>query len=139
MSFITGVAYDATPWGSQFGDVKVNVDKIRYRPGETAKATFVGANPRNNLRLEQTYAAVEHRRTFGGQWETVRDDSDWSVVLHWKRTSTVTGTSEVEVVWEIEADVPVGAYRLRYFGDSKAVGGKITEFEGVSREFVVAG
>ncbi|EEY14370.1 conserved hypothetical protein [Verticillium alfalfae VaMs.102] len=31
-----------------------------------------------------------------------------------------------------DEEVPVGVYRLRYFGHAKGLGGKIVEFEGTS-------
>lgn len=135
-SFISGVAYDSRPWFRQFGDVKSALEKTRYAPGEHVSMTFVGANPRNNLRLEETFAAVERRES--GGWVTVRDDSDWGVIFNWRRTSEILGTSEVEVVWEIEDWTAPGEYRLRYYGDSKSVGGKITPFKGASEAFRVA-
>lgn len=98
-------------------------------------ATFVGANPRNDLRLENTYAAVEFRDSPWGTWKRVRDDSDWGLIFHWKRTSELLGTSEVKIVWEIEDWTPTGVYRLRYYGNSKAVGGQISAFDGASQEF----
>lgn len=33
------------------------------------------------------------------------------------------GTSEADVVWEIDEWTRLGEYRLRYYGDSKSVGG----------------
>ncbi|CZS90372.1 related to ceramidase [Rhynchosporium agropyri] len=136
LSFITGVVYDGTPIFKHFGDVKTDV-RPAYKIGDLVSATFVGANPRNNLRLEQTYAAIERLDTDTAQWARVRDDSDWSLVFNWKRTSSVLGTSEVEIVWETEDWAEVGQYRVRYYGDSKAAGGTITGFEGVSAEFVL--
>lgn len=133
LSFITGVVFDGTPIFKHFGDIKVDV-KPSYSISSTASATFVGANPRNNLRLEQTYAAVERLEE---TWTRVRDDSDWSLIFNWKRTSEILGTSEVEIVWETENWVESGVYRIKYYGDSKSVGGKITEFEGTSGEFVL--
>lgn len=120
----------------------------------------MGANPRNGLRLEGTFVAVEKLDTSGeggsdrrkGKeeiWTTVRTDADWNLVFRWERTSTVWATSEVSVEWEIEdadtdadADgdkwaVQPGVYRMRYFGDAKAVGGGITAFEGVGDPFRV--
>lgn len=136
-SFISGVVWDSRPWFQQFGSVKTQPTKTRYAKGERVSTTFVGANPRNNLRLEQTFAAVEHRDGAGAGWRTVRDDSDWGVIFHWRRTSEILGTSEVEIVWEIEDWARAGEYRLRYYGDSKAMGGRITAFEGVSDAFTV--
>ena len=158
LNFITGVIMDNPPLFKLFGDVLTDV-KPFYTAGSTVKVTFVGANPRNNLRLEDTYVAVERFEASAstepqqplqgsdnnrggelspGQWTRVRDDSDWSLIFRWKRTSTVLGTSEVEVTWEIEEGTPSGTYRIHYFGASKAlVGGQITEFEGASGGFVL--
>lgn len=109
-----------------------------FSRGDKVRATFVGANPRNDLRLEQTYAAVERRHPENGKWERFRDDSDWGLIFHWKRTSGLRGTSEVEIVWNVEEETPAGEYRLRYFGDSKAIGGKLTAFDGASKDFRIA-
>ncbi|KAG9237529.1 Neutral/alkaline nonlysosomal ceramidase [Amylocarpus encephaloides] len=136
LSFITGVVFDRPPLFKSFGEVKEDV-RPSYRIGSEVSATFVGANPRNNLRLEQTFAAVEKMGEGTSRWERVRDDSDWSLVYNWKRRSEVLGTSEVEVVWESEESAEMGKYRIRYFGDSKSAGGAITAFEGVSGEFVL--
>jgi neutral ceramidase len=134
LSFITGVVYDNAPAFKAFGDVKIDVDSS-YPPGSKVSVSFVGANPRNNLRLEKTYAAVEKLDTQSNAWVRVRDDSDWSLIFNWKRASKVLGTSEVEIVWETEAWAAPGRYRVKYYGDWKAVGGKITAFEGTSGEF----
>ncbi|KAF1731167.1 Neutral ceramidase [Beauveria bassiana] len=143
VSFITGVVYDRT-WSGPYGSISKDVGKTRFRRGETVTARFVGANPRNNLRLEQTYAAVERRTAeagsgsgSGAEWTTVRDDSDWALAFRWKRLSALRGTSEVTLEWEVEEWAADGEYRLRYFGDAKAFGGKITAFEGVSSTFYV--
>lgn len=136
LSFITGVAFDRAPFFKSFGDVISDVEPA-YKAGETVKVTFVGANPRNDLRLESTYAAVEFLNS-SAQWETVRDDADWTLVFRWRRTSSVLATSEVDVEWEIEEGCESGRYRVRYFGASKTpVSGEIVQFEGVSGGFEV--
>lgn len=135
ISLITGVVQDSPPLGKEFGNVLTDVASP-YRIGTTVKAVFVGANPRNNLRLEGTFAAVE--KDDNGTWTRVRDDTDWDLVYQWKRTEWVTGQSEVTITWTVESGTPAGKYRIRYFGDSKALfGGKITAFEGVSGVFNV--
>lgn len=138
LSFVPGVIRDGTPFFKSFGDALTDVEPF-YRRGEHVKTTFVGANPRNNLRLEDTYAAVEQLDTQAGSevWKRVRDDADWSLVFQWRRTSEVMGTSEVDVQWETEDWAEPGVYRLRYFGDAKSLGGTITPFEGVSTPFTV--
>ncbi|KAI9752895.1 MAG: hypothetical protein M1815_000226 [Lichina confinis] len=134
LSFIAGVIYDLAPLFGSFGDVVADVSP-KHRLSETVNVTFIGANPRNNLRLEGTYAAVE-RRNEDGSWNIVRDDGDWSLVFRWKRKSRLLGTSEVTVQWEVEHDAPVGTYRIIYNGDSKApMSGSISSFQGRSSSF----
>ena len=139
LDFITEVVLDGTPAGKSFGDC-TKQPQASYARGAVVNATFVGANPRNNLRLEGTFAAVEKKEGGDdGEWTQVRDDTDWFLVYTWKRTSTIAGFSEVTISWETEQDAEPGTYRLRYYGDSKAlIGGKITAFEGVSNSFTLA-
>jgi neutral ceramidase len=136
LSFNTGVMFDGTPIFKQFGEVKADV-KPSYSIGSIVSATFVGANPRNSLRLEQTYAAIEKLDTEFGRWVRIRDDSDWSLIFNWRRTSEILGTSEVNIVWETEDWVEPGQYRIKYYGEWKSVGGTITGFEGTSGEFIL--
>ena len=136
LSFITGVAFDRPPFFKNFGDVISDTVSF-YHPGTSAKVTFVGANPRNDLRLEDTYAAVE-KLDKNRNWIKVRDDEDWSLIFKWRRTNSVLATSEVDVVWEIEEDAERGRYRIRYFGASKTpVSGEIVQFEASSGIFDV--
>jgi neutral ceramidase len=147
LSFIPGVVRDSPPLFKQFGDVISDVGSTEYRYGDRVSATFVGANPRNDLRLEGTYAAVEQQRVgtdsdiANGRteesWEIVRDDFDWGLIFQWKRTSGLLGTSEVEISWEVESWTQPGVYRLRYFGNSKSLAGSVTEFTGTSGIFQI--
>jgi len=158
LSFITPVVVDNSPIFKSFGDVAQNVQP-KYHPGDTITASFVGANPRNNFRLGGTFAAVEKYNANTSVWTQVRSDEDWSLVFEWKRTSTVVGTSQITISWETKwetsawrvgkADVDgkphgglfardldlTGRYRLKYYGDAKALGGSINAFVGVSGEF----
>jgi neutral ceramidase len=169
------VIYDRPPLFKNFGDIITDV-RTSVRRGTPAAAVFVGANPRNNLRLEQSYAFVEklvddsssvsttdstdvqelvstgpnsetsqdlrkeRERNESGppagkKWKVVRDDSDWHLVFHWRRTSELLATSEVTITWETEDWAEPGVYRLRYFGDAKTIGKPVTWFEGCSGEF----
>ncbi|KAI7287090.1 Neutral/alkaline nonlysosomal ceramidase [Hortaea werneckii] len=117
-SFIAPVIVDRAPLFKSFGAMKQDV-AARYKPGDTISATFVGANPRNNLRLDGTFAAVEkfdYERTLA--WHEVRRDVDWSLVFEWRRTSEVVGTSEVQISWETGWEM--GDWRL---GARKEEGG----------------
>lgn len=147
------VIVDRSGLFSTFGDVVEDVHPL-YRPGEIVQVRFVGANPRNNLRLEGTFTAIEWLKTGApeymqlegedelkprhyGEWEVVRDDSDWELVYEWKRINSVFGTSEVTISWEIPDDVESGEYRIRYYGDAKALGGDISAFAGTSGVFEI--
>jgi neutral ceramidase len=133
LDFITGVVQDSPPPGTNFGDVTSQPAET-YARGAVVNATFVGANPRNDLRLEGTFAAVEQQD--GDEWVQVRDDSDWFLVYTWTRTNTLAGYSEVVISWESELEATPGTYRLKYYGDSKALfGGAISAFEGTSNPF----
>lgn len=132
LSFITGVVMDSTPGGKSFGSVRIQ-PQTSYSLGSVVKATFQGANPRNNLRLEQTFVAVEKRN--GEQWTRVRDDSDWFLLYSWRRTNFVLGHSEVDVTWETAGNAEAGTYRFKYYGDSRNLLGQIKAFEGTSGSF----
>ncbi|ORY68716.1 Neutral/alkaline nonlysosomal ceramidase [Pseudomassariella vexata] len=155
LSFVPGVVHDKPPIFKAFGDVITDVRET-YRRGTSATVVFVGANPRNSLRLERSYAMVEKlietpadlllrhkttRVTADGadkrQWIVVRDDSDWHLVFRWRRTSELLATSEVEITWETEEWTEPGIYRLKYYGNAKSLSGEITEFEGISRDFTL--
>jgi len=134
ISLIKGVVYDSPHFGKSFGDVLTDVASTPYSGGSLVKVVFVGANPRNNLRLDGTYAAVE--RNNGGAWSRIRDDTDWDLVYQWKRTEGLSGQSEVTISWTVEQGTPAGQYRIKYYGDSKGpFTGKITAFEGTSGTF----
>ncbi|ESZ97560.1 neutral/alkaline non-lysosomal ceramidase [Sclerotinia borealis F-4128] len=136
LSFITGVVYDGHPLFTSYGDVKIDVSpSYPLSSSPIITATFIGANPRNNLHLESTYAAIEMQISGTNRWQRVRDDSDWGLIFEWKKISEILGTSEVLITWETEEWAQKGRFRIRYFGDSKVVGGTITPFEGVSGEF----
>lgn len=108
-----------------------------YSRGDVVSATFQGANPRNNLRLDSTFAAVESMGA-DGVWRRVRDDQDWFLTYEWERTNFLLGYSEVTIRWETGEydDGPAaGTYRLRYFGDSRDLFGQLRQFEGVTDSF----
>ncbi|PWY76277.1 neutral/alkaline nonlysosomal ceramidase [Aspergillus heteromorphus CBS 117.55] len=147
LSFIPLVVYDGSPIGKAFGDVVTSAGGATFGPGDVVNVTFVGANPRNNLRLESTFAAVEKYNSATDAWDVVRTDSDWNLLYNWKRTSTALGYSEVTFQWQIEDEyyntgnpdrVQSGKYRFHYYGDWKSLSGKITAFEGTSEPFTVA-
>ncbi|KAJ7165659.1 Neutral/alkaline nonlysosomal ceramidase [Mycena crocata] len=136
ISLQTGVVFDAAPIGKSFGQVLIDVAKTAYKAGDTVVAQFVGANPRNNLRLEGTFLSVD--QFVSGAWKAVRSDSHPSTIYQWTRVSTILATSSVNVSWTIESGTPAGTYRLRYFGDSKPLIGSISAFTGTSSNFTIS-
>lgn len=137
LSFITGVVLDSTPIGQSFGGM-ITQPQSSYSRGAVVSATFTGANPRNNLRLEGTFAAVEKLGPDGTSWTQVRSDEDWSLVYTWNRTNTVLGYSTVTITWETSGGDQTGTYRIRYYGDSKPLIGSVKGFVGTSGSFVLS-
>ncbi|KAI1782263.1 Neutral/alkaline nonlysosomal ceramidase [Ganoderma leucocontextum] len=131
ISLQTGVVFDSAGIGHKFGDVMTDVRTTSaYTAGEAAIATF------NNLRLEQTFLSVD--QLVNSQWKSVRSDSHPSTTYQWKRTSTILGTSTVNITWVVEDGTPAGTYRLTYFGDQKPFIGNIGPFVGHSSNFTIS-
>jgi neutral ceramidase len=138
LNFISPVIQDNPPFGKKFGDV-TKQPSASYARGAVVNATFIGANPRNNLRQEGTFTAVEQQN--GASWTVVRNDVDWYLSLTWYRDDTLTGTSHVDLSWETAGEgdsIQPGTYRLHYYGDSRNIFGQITPFEGISSSFTLA-
>jgi neutral ceramidase len=110
LSFISPVLFDRPPFFKAFGDVVLDV-LPRYRLSDSTpvvvQASFVAANPRNNLRLGDTFAAVEKVDEETREWKIFRDDGDWSLLFEWRRSSTTVATSEVLVSWELGWEIGV--------------------------------
>ncbi|KAJ7666276.1 Neutral/alkaline nonlysosomal ceramidase [Mycena olivaceomarginata] len=79
ISLQSDVKFDTAPIGKHFGQTLEDVvTKAPYHAGDTVFARFVGANPRNNLRLEGTYLTVDQQ--VSGSWEAVKSDSHPSTI-----------------------------------------------------------
>lgn len=133
LSFIPGVVLDSHPPRSDFGRT-IRQPGPSHALGAIVNVTFQGASPRNNLRLEQTFAAVEQQGP-DSSWRRVRDDRDWFLVYSWRRTNWRLGHSEVDIWWETAGNARAGTYRFKYYGDSKPLFGRIKPFEGTSSSF----
>jgi neutral ceramidase len=133
----TGVVFDDKPLWVSFGSVYRN-PASSYRVGQTPRATFWGAHPKNDPRIQGTFLAVERRS--GASWVTVARDGDWETRYHWQRNNCFPtfACSHVTVEWTIPLDAPAGTYRLRHFGNWKSGwDGLIRAYSGTSREFTV--
>ena len=128
-----GVVFDDKPLFQQFGQVLVQ-PAASYARGTTARATFRGAHPKNNLRTQDTFLRIE--RQSGSSWITVANDWDFETTYTWRREGIAY--SQVDVEWRIPADAVPGTYRIRQFGDWKSGWtGAITPYSGTSRTFKV--
>lgn len=134
LDFISPVVQDNPPIGKSFGEV-LEQPSSTNSIGDVINATFVGADPRNNLRLEGTFTAVEQLQ--GDKWVAVRDDWDWNLSLTWTREDWILGTSNVVLSWESETYAEPGTYRFHYYGDAKGIFGAISSFEGISTNFTL--
>lgn len=95
------------------------------------------ANPRNNLRTEGTFLAVD-QQLLNGSWTPYLTDRDYNTWLSWSKWSKTSPFSTALVAWDIDVHTPPGRYRLRHFGTSKSFwGGRLTDFEGASSAFHV--
>ncbi|XP_022119315.2 neutral ceramidase [Pieris rapae] len=132
ISLVPSVILDVAPIGRNFGDVLEEPQSAR--PGETVKATFVAANPRNNLRQESTHATVERLEL--GRWLVVATDADWSTKFTWQQES-ILGTSTATFEWTIPVDIPIlqVPYRIAYYGTARGAQGSFRNFEGRSASF----
>ncbi|KAL1541121.1 Neutral ceramidase 2 [Salvia divinorum] len=138
ISLLTPVVMDATPFGTQFGDVRADVPKnATFKRGANVTVTFWSACPRNDLMTEGTFALVEILRG-KGSWEPAYDDDDLCLRFIWSRPSKLSTRSYGTVQWIVPQTATAGVYRIRHFGASKSLLGTIKHFKGTSSAFVVA-
>ncbi|AEK36433.1 putative secreted protein [Corynebacterium variabile DSM 44702] len=112
--------------GRRFGDVLSGGGDVAR--GTTASVVFAGANPNNNVRLEDGYLLVT--RLDG---TVVADDSSWSTLLTFARDLSGVRTT---VDWDT-TDAEPGDYLVKLRGDARGVTGQVTPFEGTAKVCVV--
>ncbi|CAG5114790.1 unnamed protein product, partial [Candidula unifasciata] len=137
LSFLPGVVFDSAPFGKDFGSVLVDA-KPSYTQGSVVTVKFVSANPRNDLKTNDTFLAVENLAG-PGNWQVKYTDAHWDTRFKWIRTSTILGHSEAEITWQIPANQMSGLYRIRHFGTRKSLFGGLATFVGQSSQFSVTG
>jgi neutral ceramidase len=89
---------------------------------------FAGANPNNNVRLEDGYLLVTK-----ADGTVVADDSSWSTLLTFARDVSGVRTT---VDWDTSGAEP-GDYLVKLRGDARGVTGQVTPFEGTAAVRVV--
>ncbi|WAQ96262.1 NCSEB-like protein [Mya arenaria] len=115
VSFLPPVILDRAPLGKS------------YAQGDRVEVKFVGANPRNNLRVDYMVNSTA--------WETVYTDAHWQTQFHWE--SAAFFESVVTIYWDIPSYQKPGMYRVSYFCDHKELGGGIQSAQGTSSTFKV--
>nr|KAF6424487.1 N-acylsphingosine amidohydrolase 2B [Molossus molossus] len=109
---------DRPPIGKTFGDVLQPLNP-KYRVGEVAEITFVGANPKNSAenRTHQTFLTVEKYEDASGTWQVVHNDASWETRFYWHKG--LLGHSNATIQWHIPDTAHPGIYRIRYFGHNR--------------------
>jgi neutral ceramidase len=110
------------PGAAGFGALLTDVPPTAT-PGDTVRAEFQAAHPRNDLKLQSSYVYAE-RQNAGGGWDVVVTDKSPELLYVWKPTApslvpldpAFVGTSTAEAVWTIPRNTPAGVYRLRHEG-----------------------
>lgn len=129
----TGVLYDSTPFGMNFGDIADDVKKV-YHPGDIVTAAFWGAHPKNDFHQQGTFLEVQ--QLVNDEWQTIRRDRDWDTEYHWERAGI--SESRVTIVWRMPQDVAPGKYRIVHYGNWKSRwSGHIMPYVGYSSVFTV--
>lgn len=131
---------------SAFGGVVSDVPATAA-PGNTVRAEFQAAHPRNDLRTQASYVYAE-RRTASGAWEIVAQDRDPELFYEWTPAllsplpldPPLIGPSTAAAIWHIPPNTAPGVYRLRHEGAAQTspLSPKET-YVGVSRPFAISG
>jgi len=131
-SFQPGVIWDEAPLFGHFGDIYEDVQSSYTRPADIS-VVFYGADPRNDLRTQDTFLTVEQE--VNGNWQIILDDGDWDTQYHWKRRGVAE--SLITCVWNATTAYSPGTYRIRHFGNHKSIVGTISPYSGTSSTFTL--
>jgi len=110
-----GVVFDDKPIHQRWGQTLTQPSRS-YQKGEVATAVFRAAHPKNNLRTEDSFLAVQ--RYENGQWIDYLSDSDFETTYTWQRQGAAYSKAIID--WRIADDTPDGTYRLTHYGDWKS-------------------
>ena len=121
------------PITKHFGEVINDVDST-YRPGDTVRCTWWGANPRNDLFIEKSFLYVD--QFINQTWIPILTDDDIETRFLWKRQ--FIDQSIITVEWDIPATYKTGQdlYRLRHLGVKHNSSGR-QQYSGYSSNFTI--
>ncbi|SEQ07318.1 neutral ceramidase [Solimonas aquatica] len=137
------VPSDVAGLGKDFGALLTDVP-ASARQGETVSAEFQAGHPRNDLKIQSSYAYVEQLQA-DGSWKVVVSDRSPELWFVWKPTlpsplpidPAVIGSSTAQAVWHIPANQPAGTYRLRHDGAAQTLLLPRQAYSGVSSAFTL--
>ncbi|XP_077987550.1 putative neutral ceramidase C [Glandiceps talaboti] len=98
------VFVDDLPDDRSFGDV-INDALPTYEWGDRVNVTFQAGNPRNDLKLEDTYLEVQRSHDLVN-WETVYTDGDWCTRFYWISTSRRLVNETLQSLLDFLDDLP---------------------------------
>ena len=113
---------DVAPVRKNFGDLLDVSESVSV--GEIATASFVSANPNNNLRLEDGYLLI-----YDSAGKIVSSDYDQATVVEFAKDGAYTTS---KVIWDTAGFAP-GEYEIRMRGDSLGIDNRLTPFEGSAK------
>lgn len=126
------VILDTHPIGKPFGSILVDAHSS-YTHGQNVQVEFVGGHPKNDYMLGKTFLTVERQSQTG--WTVAFTDSDFATKMFWRRK--LVTESVITIEWHIDSDVPSGTYRIRHFGNSRDLFGKVAPYSGTSASFTL--
>jgi neutral ceramidase len=127
------IFFVGVPIGKKFGDVITNVNSS-YKPGDTVRCSWWGANPRHDLFTEKSYLYVD--QLINQTWIPILTDGDLETRFRWEREGI--DHSVITVEWDIPTTQPVGQtlYRLRHLGVKDNISGK-EQYGAQSKNFTI--
>ncbi|BBM86993.1 neutral/alkaline non-lysosomal ceramidase N-terminal domain-containing protein [Candidatus Uabimicrobium amorphum] len=126
--------YDEAPFLGEFGDIAEKMPKEVERMS-VVSMKFWGANPRNTFKTNDSFFVIE-RKVDEDKWVPVKFDYDLDTAFLWHRIGQ--HQSQIEVIWDIPADAPLGTYRIFHSGKYKdSWTQELTPYSGFSNEFSV--
>lgn len=119
LSLLPPIELDTIGLGKSFGSVAVDA-KDSYSMNEIVLVSFRSANPRNNLRIQDTFLTVDALGE-DGEWQTLFVDGDWCTKYYWKGGLGYFGESFAEIRWDIPNSTVQGLYRVCHSGTRKTL------------------
>jgi neutral ceramidase len=128
---------DLLPPGASFGQI-IEQPKAVARGG-TAILRYYGGHPRRSVRKFPTFFRIE--RLSGETWTLSLTDNAPETRFLWEPVALKGDAfaSALTIRWKVDANQPVGTYRIRFFGHVDSGKKGTSTYEGTSATFEVTG